>query len=283
MTLIEGRNLSFEYGSKQVLEDVSFRIPKGSLVALLGPNGCGKTTLLKIMLGLLPPGSGEMRLENRHISSYDRKELARRVAYVPQIHKASFAYRVLDVVLMGRLPHKGFWSSTSLRDEQLAMEALDLMGIGHLRDRPYTRISGGERQMTLIARALCQGARTFILDEPVNGLDYGNQIRLLERLAELAAEGYTFVMSTHFPDHVLWVAGQVVMLRDGRVIAHGHPDEVLNRDNLCRLYQADVEVWQLMENFRICVPERLRNRICNCPSGCKPVLPGNPTDGRIAC
>jgi iron complex transport system ATP-binding protein len=137
--------------------------------------------------------------------------------------------------------------------------------------------------MTLIARALCQGAHTFILDEPVNGLDYGNQIRLLERLAQLAAEGYTFVMSTHFPDHVLWVASQVIMLCDGAVIAGGSPDEVVNRENLCRLYQADVEVWKLMENFRICVPERLRNRICGCQSGCKPVLLRNATDGRIVC
>jgi iron complex transport system ATP-binding protein len=260
--LLEVRNVSFGYGPSPVLDNVSFAVGKGALVSLLGPNGCGKTTLLKIMLGFFHAGSGEIRFEDRPVHAFDRRDLARRVAYVPQIHKAAFAYRVLDVVLMGRLPHKGFWSTFNRRDRQLALEALDKLGIGHLWDRPYTRISGGERQMTLIARALCQEAHTFILDEPANGLDYGNQIRLLEQLAELAAEGYTFVMSTHFPDHVLWVANQVVMLRDGNVLAEGPPDEVVTRKNLCRLYQAEVEVWQLLENFRICVPERLRSRIC---------------------
>lgn len=264
MALLEVRNISFAYGGHSVLDNVSFDIEKGSLVSLLGPNGCGKTTLLKILLGLLPVPGGEILFEGRPVASYDRREMARRVAYVPQIHKAAFAYRAIDVVLMGRLPHKGFWSAYHRRDEHLALEALDKLGIRHLSQRPYTQISGGERQMVLIARALCQGAHTFILDEPANGLDYGNQIRLLEQLATLSGEGYTFVMSTHFPDHVLWVANQVVMLSDGSIIAEGAPDTAVTRKNLCRLYQADVEVWQLLENFRICVPQRLRNRLCSC-------------------
>jgi iron complex transport system ATP-binding protein len=264
MALLEAENISFGYGGRLVLDNLSFAIDKGSLVSLLGPNGCGKTTLLKTLLGLLPADSGEVRFEGRPISSYDRRELARRVAYVPQIHKAAFAYRALDVVLMGRLPHKGFWSSYHRRDERLALEALDKLGIRHLSRRPYTEISGGERQMVLIARALCQGAHTFILDEPANGLDYGNQIKLLDQLATLSGEGYTFVMSTHFPDHVLWVASQVVMLRDGNLVAEGPPDAVVTRQNLCHLYQAEVEVWQLLENFKICVPQRLRSRLCDC-------------------
>lgn len=264
MALLEAKNISFGYGGRPVLDHVSFSIEKGSLVSLLGPNGCGKTTLLKTLLGLLPVDGGEVLFEDRPICSYDRRDLARRVAYVPQIHKAAFAYRALDVVLMGRLPHKGFWSSYQRRDERLALEALDKLGIRHLSQRPYTAISGGERQMVLIARALCQGAHTFILDEPANGLDYGNQIKLLDQLASLSGEGYTFVMSTHFPDHVLWVASQVVMLRDGNVVAEGPPDAVVTRQNLCHLYQAEVEVWQLLENFKICVPQRLRSRLCDC-------------------
>ena len=140
-----------------MLKDVSFSIGKGSLVALLGPNGCGKTTLLKTMLGLLPLQSGDVLFENQPITGFDRRGLARRIAYVPQIHRASFAFQVLDVVLMGRIPHKGFWTAYNRTDEALAMEALDKLGIAHLHDRPYTEISGGERQMALIARALCQG------------------------------------------------------------------------------------------------------------------------------
>lgn len=263
MAILEVRNVSFGYGQRPVLKDVSFAIDKGNLVALLGPNGCGKTTLLKTMLGLLPLDSGEVLFESQPVTGLDRRSLARRIAYVPQIHRASFAFRVMDVVLMGRIPHQGFWTAYNRADETLALEALDKLGIAHLHHRPYTEISGGERQMALIARALCQGAHTFILDEPANGLDYGNQIKLLEQLAELASEGYTFIMSTHFPDHVLWVADQVVMLRGGRVVAAGATDDVVTRKNLCHLYQADVQVWQLLENFKICVPERLRSRLCD--------------------
>lgn len=264
MALIEVRNLSFAYGRRPILQDIGFCIERGSLVSLLGPNGCGKTTLLKLLLGFMPARSGAVFFDGRPVRAFERRELASHIAYVPQVHRASFAYRVRDVVLMGRMPHKGFLSPFSRQDLRLADAALDKLGIGHLGERPYTEISGGERQLALIARALCQGAHTFILDEPANGLDYGNQIKLLEQLGDLASEGYTFVMSTHFPDHVLWVASQVVMLQGGSLLAEGRPDEVVTRQNLCRLYSAEVDVWQLLENFKICVPERIRSRLCDC-------------------
>lgn len=260
MSLIEIRKLSFNYGSHPVLRDIDFSMERGAVVALLGPNGCGKTTLLKLLLGFLPARSGEVLFDGQPVRTIARRELARRVAYVPQTHRPAFAYRVLDMVSMGRMPHKDFWSRFSRSDERLAEEALDKLRIGHLKDRPYTEISGGERQLVLIARALCQGAHTFILDEPANGLDYGNQIELLEQLAELAGGGYTFVMATHFPDHALWVANRVAMLRDGEVIAHGSPDEVITRENLHRLYRARIEIRQV-ENCKVCVPERMRGRL----------------------
>lgn len=261
MALIEVRDLSFAYGRRPVLQNIEFSVPRGEVLALLGPNGSGKTTLLKLLLGFLPARSGVVLFEGRPVRTLDRRRLARRLAYVPQVHRAAFAYLVLDVVLMGRTPHQGFFSPFSRTDRVLAEQALDKLGVWHLRHRPYTEISGGERQLALIARALCQGAQTFILDEPANGLDYGNQIRLLEQLAELAGDGYTFVMSTHFPDHVLWVASQVVMLHGGMVMAQGGPDQVLTGANLGRLYHADIEVWQLWKNFRVCVPRRMRQRL----------------------
>lgn len=264
MALIEVRDLSFGYGRRAVLRHIGFGIEQGSLVSLLGPNGCGKTTLLKLLLGFMPARHGAVFFDGRPVRAYERRELACHMAYVPQVHRAAFAYRVRDVVLMGRMPHKGFLSTLSRHDEELADAALEKLGIAHLRTRPYTEISGGERQLALIARALCQGAHTFILDEPANGLDYGNQIKLLEQLVDLAGEGYTFVMSTHFPDHVLWVASQVVMLQGGALLAEGTPDAVVTRKNLCRLYSAEVDVWQLLENFKICVPERIRSRLCDC-------------------
>jgi len=264
MALIDVRNLSFFFGNDNVLEDINFSILQGTVLALLGPNGSGKTTLLKLLMGFLVPAQGEILLDGCSLQTIGRKDLARRIAYVPQFHRAAFSYRVLDVVLMGRTPHKGFFSPFSQADSTLADQALDKVGIWHLRERPYTEISGGERQLVLIARALCQGARTFILDEPANGLDYGNQIRLLEQLAALASDGYTFVMSTHFPDHVLWVASQALMLRNGRVIGQGLPTEILTQDNLCRLYNADIEVRQLQDDFQVCIPQRMRRRKGEC-------------------
>ncbi|WP_225073262.1 ABC transporter ATP-binding protein [Desulfuromonas sp. CSMB_57] len=269
--LLEARDISFSYDDHPVLNKVSVGLPRGGLVSLLGPNGCGKTTLLKVLLGIYPFRGGEVRLDNRPLHNLSRKALAREMAYVPQLHRAAFAYQVLDVVLMGRLPHKSFLAPFSRRDRELALAALERLGIAHLRERTYTCISGGERQLVLIARALCQGAHTFILDEPVTGLDYGNQIRLLEQLSRLASEGYTFVKSTHFPDHALWISSHVVLLKDGRVIAEGKPEQVINKDTLFHLYGTEVDVWPLLENFRICVPERIRQRFCSCHDSRRPV------------
>jgi iron complex transport system ATP-binding protein len=258
--LIQAENITFGYSKRTIFHDVSFPIRKGEIVSLLGPNGCGKTTLLKILLGLFRPGNGgKVLFEGREISSINQKMLARSIAYVPQFHRASFAYRVLDVVLMGRMPHKSFFARYNKQDTEMAQSALEKLSIRHLEDRPYTEISGGERQLTLIARAMTQGAHSFIFDEPANGLDYGNQIKLLEELINLSREGYTFIKSTHFPDHALWVADRVVMLKEGAIIANGRPDDTITSDNLFKLYGREVDVHALKENFKVCVPSRISN------------------------
>jgi iron complex transport system ATP-binding protein len=257
--LLEAEKVTFGYCKRTVLRDVSLSIRRGEIVSLLGPNGSGKTTLLKVLLGLNRMESGQVLFEGKEISSIDQKTLARNIAYVPQFHRASFAYRVLDVVLMGRMPHKSFFARFDNRDMELARRALEKLSILHLEDRPYTEISGGERQLALIARALTQGAHTFIFDEPANGLDYGNQIKLLEELVSLSGEGYTFIKSTHFPDHALWVADRVVMLKEGSIIADGSPDETITTGNLYTLYGREVDVHALRENFKVCVPSRIGN------------------------
>jgi iron complex transport system ATP-binding protein len=257
--LLEAENITFGYCKRSVLREVSLSISRGEIVSLLGPNGCGKTTLLKVLLGLNRMESGQVLYEGRDISTMDQKTLARNIAYVPQFHRASFAYRVLDVVLMGRMPHKSFFARYDDNDMELARAALEKLSILHLEDRPYTEISGGERQLALIARALTQGAHTFIFDEPANGLDYGNQIKLLEELVSLSGEGYTFIKSTHFPDHALWVADRVVMLKDGAILADGSPDETITSGNLFTLYGREVDVHALKENFKVCVPSRIGN------------------------
>lgn len=254
MELIRVESVDFSYARSQVLTKVPLSVERGQIVCLLGPNGSGKTTLLKIMLGLIRPAKGSVYLEGQEIRSIRAKSLARRLAYVPQTHRIGFAYKVIDIVLMGRTPHKHFLAKFSPGDNDIACSSLERLSILHLRDRNYNEISGGERQLTLIARALTQGARTLIMDEPANGLDYGNQIRLLEQIVGLARDGYTFVLSTHFPDHALWVASHVAMLHKGMVVAAGKPESVINNQTILGLYGAQVQILQLNEHFRICVP-----------------------------
>jgi len=255
--LMQALAVSFAYRGRKVLHEISLDFRKGEVVSLLGPNGSGKTTLLKILLGLLVPQSGFVHFEDRLLQGYPRNELAKRIAYVPQVHREAFAYTVEEVVLMGRMPYHGFFSTSSGQDREIARMAMAKLGILHLHDRPYTEISGGERQLTLIARALTQGADVFIMDEPVNGLDYGNQMRLLNDINGLASDGLTFIMTTHFPDHALLTADRVVLLKEGTVLADGAPATVMTTEMLQTLYRVEVEVVSLpgrSGSVRVCVP-----------------------------
>ncbi|MCB2192715.1 MAG: ABC transporter ATP-binding protein [Deltaproteobacteria bacterium] len=263
MPLLSVEHISFSYGREPTLRDVSLAVDPGEIVSLLGPNGSGKTTLLKIMLGLLRPRQGRVRLARADIAHIPVKQFARRIAYVPQTHRMAFAYRVLDVVMMGRLPHKPFLFKYGKQDQELALAALDKLSIAHLSQRPYTSISGGERQLTLIARALAQDAEVFVMDEPANGLDYGNQIRLLEKLNLLAQEGYTFIKTTHFPDHALWVSDRVLMLKKGRVVADENAEKVINEKNLFEIYNSHICVEALPEGGRICMPQTMRDHMAH--------------------
>lgn len=258
--LIRVEGLSFGYTQKTVLNDVNLTIAEGEIVTLLGPNGCGKSTLLKIMLGLLRPARGRVFFSDRDILHVSPKFLAKEIAYVPQIHKSSFPYAVMDIALMGRIPHKTFFFRYSKADMSIAHDALEKLSILHLANRAYTEISGGERQLTLIARALAQGAKTFIMDEPASGLDYGNQLRLLDQIIKLSREGYTFIKSTHSPEHALWIADRAVMIKNGAIVSDGKCDDIINDESLFRLYNARVNVLRLNGSLRVCVPET----ICGC-------------------
>lgn len=252
--VMEATNVSYAYGSKPVLNHVSLSLNKGEVVSLLGPNGSGKSTLLKLLLGIYSSSTGEVRLDGALLRTIPRKSLAKRIAYVPQLHALSFPYSVLSVVLMGRIAYRSVWSSYSETDRLIALHALERLHISHLKDRPYTELSGGERQLALIARALTQEANILVMDEPITGLDYGNQVRLLQQISELAREGYTFLKSTHFPDHALLVANRVVLLKEGRVIDEGLPDHVVTQENMQRLYQITVDIITVRDGIRCCVP-----------------------------
>lgn len=267
MALIQAKHIAFSYRSVKVLDDLSLTIPGGGVVALLGPNGSGKTTLLKLLLGILRPQEGTIHFRDADISSIPSRELARHLAYVPQVHREAFGYRVFDVVLMGRIPHTSFFSRYGATDMRITREALERLSIDHLAERTYTEISGGERQLTLIARAMAQGARTFVMDEPTNGLDYGNQLRLMDRIKSLSSEeSFTFILTTHHPDHALAIADRVIMMRCGGIIRDGLPHETITPYALAELYDLDDRLFAIQTNGHArrppSSPTTVQNVIC---------------------
>ena len=252
--VLEARGLSCGYGGRHVLEDVSFSLAAGQTLCLLGPNGVGKTTLFKTLLGFLKPLAGEVVIEGRPTADWTRKEFACEVAYIPQLHTPSFSYSVHDVVLMGRTPHLSGLSSPSGADEELATAAIERMGIGHLARRDYASLSGGERQMVLIARALAQQPRILVMDEPCASLDFGNQARLLEQILELAAQGIAVVMTTHDPNHAFLLDGDVLCLVRGGLAASGRAREVLTAERMSALYGVRVDVTASDAGYLGCMP-----------------------------
>lgn len=261
MSALTADEVTFRYGDRVILDGVSFSVSGGQVVSLLGPNGSGKTTLLKILLGLLRPMRGSVTINNCPMNDLPARDRARKLAYVPQAHALSFPYRVFDIVLLGRLPYLSFFGSYSREDRWASQDALDRMGISHLASRSYAAVSGGERQLVLIARAIAQGAEVLIMDEPVSGLDYGNQLRLLLEVQALARDGYTVVKSTHFPDHAFLSSDAVVLLHKGKILAQGLPGDVITPGHLQQLYDVDVSIVTREDGLLCCLPVRsTRNR-----------------------
>jgi iron complex transport system ATP-binding protein len=238
---LEGLGLTIGYSDRVVGRGLDVALGNGEVLALLGPNGGGKTTLLKTLLGLLAPKAGEVRLGDRPLSSYASRERARLIAYVPQSHYATFAFTVEAIVLMGRTAHGNLFSRPSAADRAAAARVLERFGIAHLRERPYTMISGGERQLALLARALAQEPQFIVLDEPTASLDFGNQGKVMREIRALAAAGLGVLFTTHDPNHAMRAANRAFLLRDGARIAEGAIGEVLDREHLEALYGVPVE------------------------------------------
>ena len=238
---LAGRGLSIGYSDRLVGRDLDVALETGEVLALLGPNGSGKTTLLKTLLGLLAPKAGDVQLDGRTLNNYSSRDRARLIAYVPQSHQATFAFTVETVVLMGRIAHGNLFSRPTAADRAVAARSLERFGIAHLRERPYTMISGGERQLALLARALAQEPQFIVLDEPTASLDFGNQGKVMREIRSLAASGHGVLFTTHDPNHAMRAADRAYLLRDGAKIAEGVVDAVLNREQLMALYDAPVE------------------------------------------
>lgn len=229
------------YRDKVILRDISFSVSSSEILCLLGPNGVGKTTLFKTILGFLKLQGGSIRADGEDLALWSRKKYARNIGYVPQMHTPPFPFTVFDVVAMGRTAHLGAFASPSRADLEVAEESLDALGILWLRDRIYTEISGGERQMVLIARALTQQPRLLVMDEPTSNLDFGNQLRVLKQIRKLAEGGMGIVMTSHFPDHAFLCASRVALLsRDGFAI--GVPDEIITENSLREVYGVNVKI-----------------------------------------
>lgn len=239
---IAGRTLTIGYRDHVVGREVDVELRTGEVLALLGPNGSGKTTLLKTLLGLIAPLGGEVEIEGRNLSSLAARERARAIAYVPQSHAPTFAFPVESIVLMGRTAHGNLFSRPTARDRDAAAEALARLGIGHLAARPYTMISGGERQLVLLARALAQDPAFIVLDEPTASLDFGNQGKIMDEIVRLGASGHGVLFTTHDPNHALRAATRAYLLRDGTRIAEGAVRDVLTQENLEAIYRAPVRV-----------------------------------------
>ena len=235
-------HLSGGYRGKPVLSEIDFTLHTGEVVCLLGPNGCGKTTLFKMILRLLHPTAGAVRVGGEDIAHWSERRLARTFGYVPQAHTPPFAFLVRDVVLMARAAHLGSFAAPSGVDERVAEEALELLGILPMANRRYTEISGGERQMVLIARALAQQAPWLILDEPAASLDLANQMKVLQTAKELAGRGFGVLMTTHDPTHAFLCASRVVLMSEGRILACDTPARALTVEALSAAYATPLQV-----------------------------------------
>jgi iron complex transport system ATP-binding protein len=233
--------LSFGYAGRTIGREVTLDLKTGEALALLGPNGGGKTTLLKTLLGLLKPHAGAVTLNGKPLGEHSIAQRARLIAYVPQSHAGTFAFSVFDVVLMGRTAHAGLFASPSTRDRSIAAAMLAQLGISHLSGQPYTMISGGERQLVLVARALAQEPRFVVLDEPTASLDFGNQGKVMRQITELAGQGLGVLFTTHDPNQALRYADRVALLGDGKVLALGATQDVLHHAALAMLYGSGVE------------------------------------------
>jgi len=256
--MLNVRDFRCGYGSRIVVDRASIDLAPGDILSLLGPNGVGKTTLFRSLLNLLPALGGEILLDGENVARWTSRDRARAIAYVPQEHAPPFPYRVEDVVLMGATSRLGAFSMPSAKDRERAAETLDALGIGCLRERVYTEISGGERQMTLIARALMQNPRIMVLDEPTSSLDFANQVRVLALVRDFASSGVAVIMTSHSPAHVFLCSSKVTLMGKDGWIATGTVDEILTEENLRRVYGIPVKIADIAlddgTSVRTCVP-----------------------------
>lgn len=256
--MLQVSNLYAGYGRVNILKDVSLSMASGDFLCILGANGCGKTTLLKTILGILTPESGSVTLDGEDVHKMPVRTLARKIAYIPQAHVPPFPFKVKDVVLMGRTPFLGHMSSPKAHDRKVVEDIMEMLDIDWMAEKSYTKLSGGQRQMVIVARALAQQPRLLIMDEPTASLDFGNQYVVLNRMVTLSADGMSVIMVTHDPDHAFFCANRTVTMKDGRVLADGTPRQVIVEAAMEEIYRTPVKIADVAltdsVDASICVP-----------------------------
>ncbi|MDR3203593.1 MAG: ABC transporter ATP-binding protein [Deltaproteobacteria bacterium] len=239
---LEVQALSCGYSIVPIVNNFSAEVKSGEVFCLLGPNGIGKTTLFKTVLGLMPPLSGAVKVGGRDIKNFGQAKKAKLMGYVPQTQFSPFAYSVFEVVLMGRTSHLGLIGQPGPKDYQIVTEVIERLGLENLTQRAITELSGGERQMVMIARALAQDPAFLLMDEPTSNLDFGNQVKVLKTIRNLASQGLGIFMTTHFPDHVFLCGSQVALMARDRPALIGSVAEVMTSENLSLTYGVEVDV-----------------------------------------
>ena len=257
--ILRAEDIHFSYKKEETLKGISFCADEGDFVCVLGSNGCGKTTLFKCLLGIYKIQKGDILIEGKSIRKFRIKDLARKIAYIPQAHIPTFNYSVLDAVLMGRNAYVETFKSPKKEDVDRAVDALEQLGIAHLSDKGYSEISGGERQLVLIARAITQDSRILLMDEPTSNLDYGNQMLVLKEVRKLADDGYTVIMSTHNPDQAFMFGNKTVIIKDGKVLREGRTQDIINDQVLKEVYHIDLDLVDVKSKkgreYKVCLPE----------------------------
>ena len=255
---IELSDISKSYGERILIKDYNYIFLKNDRIGIIGPNGCGKTTLFRMILGSLPVSNGKIKIAGKNISDFTTKALANMIAYIPQYHSPVFAYTVLDMVIMGRASHFSAFETPKEPDQEAAFAALEKVNALPLANRKYTSLSGGQRQLVLIARAICQSAKIFIMDEPAANLDYANHQLLMEIISGLANQGYCIIMSTHSPEHPFSVGNKVLLMKSGKVMGFGSPKEIITSETLQSVYDIEMDVITTYDRYgrerTICLP-----------------------------
>ncbi|WP_265457235.1 ABC transporter ATP-binding protein [Enterococcus sp. HY326] len=258
--LLQVKNLSFSYHNQAILKNLSFQLEGNQSVCLLGKNGIGKSTLFKCLLGFLTPQTGEIFVEKQPLKKSAVAERAKKIAYIPQKQQSVFSFTVFEMVLMGTtVGLKGF-QQPGKKQYLLAEQALERLKIQHLRNSIFSEISGGEQQLTIIARAVAQQSKIILMDEPCANLDYGNQVMVLEMIGELVKQGYLVIQSTHDPNHALQYANQVLVMQKNAPLLQGAPQDILTAATLEKIYHVPVTLHCIEETHeQVCLPKRSRH------------------------